>query len=107
MYFCRALIVKDQFNSILSQLIQLQDGLSSCCVLQDIRKSPDVWKPVFTESQLFQLSHSQFIENLVPEFSESQVRKEKETDVFKLFNDFIEDVGESSKLLIIYVIVPC
>lgn len=80
-------------------MIQFQDGLSQCGILQAMRKKPELWKPIFTDSDLFQLSHDGFIENLVPEFSESEVRKAKEVDAFKLFNDFIEDVGESGELV--------
>lgn len=94
------MIVKDQFNKILPQIIQFQDGLSCCGILQALRKKPDLWKPIFTESDLFQMSTNSFIENLLPEFSESEVLKTKEVDAFKLFNDFIEDLEEHGEFMI-------
>lgn len=97
--------VKDQLNNILPQVIQFQDGLSSYGILDTMRKSPDLWKPVFTNSELFKLSANNFIENLVAEFSESEILKTKEVDAFKLFNDFVEDLEESSELLLNYSIV--
>ena len=99
------MIVKDQLNNILPQVIQFQDGLSSCGILDAMRKNPDFWKPVFTNSDLFKLSANDFIENLVAEFSESEILKTKEVDAFKLFNDFVEDLEESSELLLNYSIV--
>ena len=44
-------------------------------------------------------------QNLVAESSESEILKTKEVDAFKLFNDFVEDLEESSELLLNYSIV--
>ena len=75
------------------QLMQLQ-GLSSCGILESIKKCPNLWKVAFVRGKFCSKAKSpdQFLDDLEVKHSQSQLRKEKEIDVFKYFCEFIQSL---------------
>ena len=72
------------------QLMQFEDGLNSCHLLSSARMSPKVWQPIFSQTGCKnQFTSDEFLDEVVAEFSETQAKKRKEVDVYKLFCDFI------------------
>lgn len=76
------------------QLMQLQQGLASCGLLDSVRENPKLWKAVFTDVPQASATIEEHLENLVASFSDSQLLKNKEIDVYKLLTDFIESLTE-------------
>lgn len=75
--------------------MQLQQGLNNCGVLASAIKYPKLWEPVFTaSSRPSMLTAEEFLDGFVVNFSTTQVLKQKEIDIFKLFSDFVESLDE-------------
>ncbi|KAJ7354872.1 hypothetical protein OS493_029427 [Desmophyllum pertusum] len=86
----RSICVKDQLSVWLPQLMQLEEGLNVCGLLNAIQQYPDVWKPVFQAGELFQVSAEKFLDEAEVQYSSSQFKKEKEMDTYKAFCDAIQ-----------------
>jgi hypothetical protein len=95
----RSICIKDQFCNILPQLMQLEEGLSSCGLLESIHQFPDIWKPIFTQSDRFKMSADQFLEAAV-EYSTSQISKDLEINTYKFFCDVIQSIYEEGKRIL-------
>ena len=67
-YF-RSLCVKDQLNEYLPALFQIIHGIEATGLLDVIRKSPEVWNPVFESGNYFKISPDEFLDQLVPHYS--------------------------------------
>ena len=69
-----------------------------------------VWKPIFSlTGYKSQFTADEFLDEVVAEFSESQIRKSKEVDVFKYFCDFIITLNDSNGkniFFIFYITLP-
>lgn len=79
------------------QLMQLEEGLSSCGVIASIREHPQLWEKVFLKKGSSEdITADDFMDQLVANFSAAQREKEKEIDVYKIFCDFLQaiDLGE-------------
>lgn len=80
--------------------MQLQQGLASCGLLDSVRENPKLWKAVFTDVPQASATIEEYLENLVASFSDSQLLKNKEIDVYKLLTDFIESLTEEGMWLL-------
>ena len=76
--------------------MQLEDGLSSCQLLQSIQKFPDVWRSLFQPSDIFQITADKFLDDAVVAYSTSQLLKEIEENTCKIFCDVILLLEEGS-----------
>lgn len=65
--------------------MQLEDGLSSCQLLQSIQKFPDVWRPLFQPSDIFEITADKFLDDAVVAYGTSQLLKEIEENTYKIF----------------------
>ena len=74
------------------QLMQLEQGLSSCGILESIKKCPNLWKVAFVHGSSKAKSPDEFLDDLEVKHSQSQLQKEKEIDVFKYFCEFIQSL---------------
>ena len=104
--FNRSICIKDQVSDCLAQLQQLQEGLNSCNILDVVRNQPQVWEPVFVASNIFKISADEFLDQLEPQYSNSQAMKSKEVDTFKFFNDVIEkfEVGNITFPVLVFIV---
>ena len=87
------------------QLMQLQDGLSSCGLITSAREHPHLWEKAFNLSKRCSpdVTVEDFMDQLVATFSMSQMQKEKEIDVYKIFCDFLLAIDQGKRR---YVAVP-
>ena len=78
------------------QLMQLQEGLSSCGLITSVREHPHLWNKAFTLSNSCSedVTAEDFMDQLVANFSMSQIQKEKEIEVYKLFCDFLRAIDQ-------------
>ena len=83
--------VKDQLNEYLPALFQIIHGIEATGLLDVIRKSPEVWIPVFESGNNFNISPDEFLDQLVPHYSEYQSQKMAEIDCFKYFSDVVQE----------------
>ncbi|CAB4002794.1 Hypothetical predicted protein [Paramuricea clavata] len=90
----RSTCINDQFSTVLSQLMQLEEGLSSCGLLESVHIFPEVWKPIFTPSNQFQLTGDQLLDEATGDYSSSQILKALEINTYKVFFDVIQDLYE-------------
>ena len=77
------------------QLIQLQTALSSCKILDSIRKHLDLWRPVFVPGLNCVIEPVEFLDGIVVNYSTSQRHREAEADVFKYFCDVIQKLDST------------
>ena len=91
------------------QLMQLEEGLSSCDVLDSMREHPQLWEKVFHKKGSSEdITADDFLDQLVANFSVGQREKEKEIDVYKIFCDFLQAVDHrEGYFLIDYIIYYC
>ena len=79
------------FSSILPQIMQLEEGLNCCGILASMGENPKLWEPVFDlGNDSFKISPEKFLDQIIPTFSSSQIFKEKEIDVYKIFCDYVQ-----------------
>lgn len=94
--FFRSICVKDQLSTIMPQIMQLEEGLSSCNVLSSARKHSKIWEPIFLQSGYNnQFTPDEFLDQVIAEFSSSQIDKNKEINVYKYFCDFVMGLNNS------------
>ena len=69
-------------------------GTFDCGILECIRQFPDSWKPIFTHSDVFQMTGDQFLDKVVVEYSSSQIVKDLEMNTYKVFCDVMQSIYE-------------
>ena len=72
----------DQSPTILSSISKLEEGLKTYGLLKSIREHPLIWEPVFVSGSAPSLTATAFLNELLVDFSLSDVKKQKEIDVF-------------------------
>lgn len=77
------------------QILQLQSGLAACNVLGSMQKWPELWKALFVAGEMKHLTPTEFLTEIKVEYSQSQLKREKEIDVYKLFCDVIQSLDHS------------
>ena len=70
-------------------LKDLEEGLQYFVLLCQVKRHPDLFKQLFTPSSQFAVTAENFLDNVSAMYSEQQLRKSKEDDIFKYFTDFI------------------
>lgn len=91
---CRSICVKDQLSGFLPALLQILHGIEATGLIDVIKKSPEIWQPVFGIGNSFEITASEFLDELVVIYSDSQRKKMAEVDTFKYFCDTIESISE-------------
>ncbi|XP_028400112.1 uncharacterized protein LOC114523408 [Dendronephthya gigantea] len=86
----RCICVNEAVVPKIPMLNQLGEGLEQYGLLHEIRKYPELFKPIFTANSSFDITADDLIQRLVVHFSEQQLLKSKEQDIFKYFTDFIQ-----------------
>ena len=81
------------------QLMQLQSGSDSCGVLTLICTYPDLWKPLFIPGINSKMQAEDFLEVINVRYSASQLKKEKEIDIFKFFCDVVQSYDSEGIIL--------
>ena len=79
-------------GEVLPQLVQLQEGLSTCGVLGAVQKSPKLWESAFVAGAGYSVTANNLIDEIKPEFSLSQLKKEKEADYYHYLCEFIHSL---------------
>ena len=72
--------------------MQIDTGLSQCGLTTPIRNNSKIWQPVFESGNMFMLSAEEILDQSIVEFSESQLKKEAESDTYKYFCDVLEAI---------------
>ena len=79
-------------------LDQMIEGLRSFGMFECIKENAKLLEPVFAKSSIFSVNAETFLGSMVGEFSETGSNtKEVEINVYKFFNDYIEDCEYSGK----------
>ena len=95
-----------EFCPKMPMLDQVIDRLRLFGVLECIKKNFKLLEPVFSKSTIFSISADTFLGSMIGEFSESGSNmKELEVNIYKYFNDYIEDcecTGKFCTLLKMY-----
>ena len=84
----------------LPQVLQIESGLARCDLLTPIRNNPKIWQPVFESGNVFRLSADEILDQSIVEFSESQIKKEAESNTYKYFCDVLEAIDNGGNQLI-------
>lgn len=84
----------DQSPTILSSISKLEEGLKTYGLLKSIREHPAlIWEPVFVLGSAPRLTATAFLNELLVDFSLSDVKKQKEIDVFYHFTNYIQSLN--------------
>ena len=80
--------MKDQIGDVLAELMEIKNGLEACGISSDnIKKHAELWQMMFKSGGFFNLSADEFLDELNAVFSDSQIRRNAEIDVYKYFCD--------------------
>ena len=71
-------------------LKDLENGLELHGLSQLIKQNSNVFEPVFTVSDRLSITADHFLEKLIVHYSQQQLLRSKEEDVFKFFADFVQ-----------------
>ena len=93
LFFYRAICMHDQSPTILSSISKLEEGLKTYGLLKSIREQPLIWEPVFVSGSAPSLTATAFLNELLVDFSLSDVKKQKEIDVFYHFTNYIQSLN--------------
>jgi len=104
MYFIsyRSICMKDQLCQYLPQLVQMENGLDECGILNHMRRNTQIWKPVFASGNCFTIIADEFQDNMTVNFSESQICKDAEITTFKFFSDVLTTIDAGGILMFFY-----
>lgn len=91
-FFHRSIAVKAIIEPKLGMIRQLEDGLNTHGLLQEVKKQPELLRPLFVNGSLFTLT---FLDNLLIRYSE----RNDEENTFKHFCDFVEFLYHTGKHL--------
>ena len=79
---------------------KLEEGLMLCGLLNKVRTRPNLFQSVFVDDGTFTVTAEDFLDGLVVIFSDRQLEKMKETNIFKHFCDFIDNLSHGGKYLL-------
>ena len=101
MYFIsyRSICMKDQLCQYLPQLVQMENGLDECGILNHMRRNTQIWKPVFASGNCYTITADEFQDNMTVNFSESQICKDAEITTFKFFSDVLTTIDAGGILM--------
>ena len=57
-----------------------------------MRRDKELWKPVFENGNGFTIAADEFLDQIIVNFSESQLCRDAEFNTYKFFSDFIESI---------------
>ena len=98
--------MKSQLAHIRPQLMQLQEGLSSCGVTTSVQENPYLWENVFSFTKHSQdLTAEELMDQLVANLSITQIQK-KEIDIYKFFCDFLQAIDQGRGGMFLKYLVP-
>eukprot|EP00112_Aurelia_sp_Birch-Aquarium-sp1_P020140 Seg5121.1 transcript_id=Seg5121.1/GoldUCD/mRNA.D3Y31 product="hypothetical protein" protein_id=Seg5121.1/GoldUCD/D3Y31 len=95
-FISRSICVQQQVSHMLPQLVQLKEGLSSWRLLYSVQKYPKIWEPVFVSSNRTEVTGSTVLGEIEPIYNESQVKRQKETDVYYQFSEFVHTLARNA-----------
>ena len=102
MFFLRCICLNDAVVPKIPMLKDLEEGLQLYGLSQLIKQNSEVLEPVFTQSDKFNITADNFLEKLIVHYSQQQLYKSKEEDVFKFFADFVQALFyEGTSILLI------
>lgn len=64
-----------------------------------MRRDKELWKPVFANGSCFTIAADEFLDQIIVNFSESQLRKDAEINTYKFFSDVIESIDSGGTFL--------
>ena len=80
--------MKDPVGDVLAKLMEIKNGLEACGISSNtIKERAELWHMMFQSGSFFRLSADEFLDELIPVFSKSQIRKNTKIDVYKYFCD--------------------
>ena len=91
--------MKDQLCQYLPQLVQMESGLDDCGILNHMRRNTQIWEPVFASGNVFTITADEFQDNMIVNFSESQIQKDAEITTFKFFSDVLTSIDAGGILI--------
>ena len=93
-----SICLKDQVGKILPQLLQLEEGLQTCGLLDSNRATSAVWKTALVIGKGIPVTANSLIESFDVLYSDSQAKQEAEADTYTYFCDFIHSVDMNGVL---------
>lgn len=81
---------------MLPQLVQFEEGLNTYGLLSSVKEHPTVWAPVLVAGKGQPVTATSLIDCFGPQYSDSQMKKEKEADTYTYLCDFIYSVEMKS-----------
>ena len=65
-----------------------------------MKNSPELWRSLFDSGNVFQVSAEELLNDMIINYSTSQLLKEKEIDTYKSFSDVLEAIGAGGNIAI-------
>ena len=64
-----------------------------------MRRDKELWKPVFANGNCFTITAGEFLDQIIVNFNESQLRRDAEFNTYKFFSDVIESMDNGGTFL--------
>ena len=65
-----------------------------------MRRDKELWKPVFANGNCFTIAADEFLDQIIVNFSESQLRRDAEFNTYKFLSDVIESIDNGMYLFV-------
>lgn len=70
-----------------------------------MRRNTETWKPVFANGNCFTITADEFLDQMIVNFSESQIRKDAEMNTYKFFSDVMASIDAGGIFDVLQIIV--
>ena len=78
-------------------MMQLESGSVACGLMAHMKDSPEIWHSLFENGNMFQVSAEGILDDMIINYSTSQLLKEKQIDTYKSFSNVLEVIGAGGK----------
>ena len=83
----------------------LEEGMNSFGFLTEARRQSKLFESLFVSSNRFSIILDDFLDDLLIEYSQSQMMKEKEEDTFKYFSDSLLEISYNGNNKKLYMLI--
>lgn len=102
----RSIYIKSCIEPKIPMIKELEQGLALYGLLNTVRQQPGLFEAVFLESSQFDITLDDLLDSLEVKYSQSQLLKEKEEDVFKYFSDMVQNIAHLGECWCSRIFVP-
>ena len=103
-YSLRSIFIKDKVEPVMTSLHEITNGLTCFNMLDVLKSNIRLFEKAFCPSTILDWTQEEFVECLMPEFSEEESNKKRtEVNTYKSLIDFVEAVFQDGNNFILWL----